>query len=184
MKTTLFIKPIDLQRAVAFCAGDDNRFALRNVQIDYAPMVSDDANYGLKFGKSKLRATDSFRMIEVETDISTEDSKDMEAGTWYIERLDALSALAEARIKKAPFAICEVNDEVNNFPKVDHLWGKDSVGLEKVSFSSKLLADSIKALKCQNVRLEFAGNNERALILPDNKRIRALIMPIRSDDDL
>lgn len=184
MNTILYINPLDLQRAVSFTAPiKDGVPAQRNVQIEYKPTTVDEQLGKTVLGTSLLRATDSFRMIEVETCIDTKYEEHgvavVEAGTWYIDQLDALAAIAEAKIKKLPYAICKVNDEVQSFPNAAAMWEKPAETLSKVSFSSKLLVDSIKAIKCQNVRLEFAGEGQRVLIQPDNKRIRALLMPIR-----
>lgn len=183
MKATLYINPLDLQRAVAFTALEKaGRPNLCQVQIEYTRPVEDLENARMTNGKSMLRATDSFRMVEIETSISADNQEPPSAGMWYIERLDALAAMAKARIKKFPYAICEVNDEVANFPKgINALWEKPASSLEQISFNSKLLADSIKALRCQNVRLEFAGGNERVVLAPENSRVRALIMPIRTE---
>ena len=184
MKTTLYINPLDLQRAVGFTATEKHdRPTLQHIEIEYAPLVIDEALGKTALGKSKLRATDSFRMIEVETDIDTGSNESLtEPSRWYLDRLDALAAISKARIKKFPYAICEVSSEVVGiFPRVVEMWEKPATGLTTISFNSKLLADSIKALKCQNIRLEFAGNGERVLLAPDNSRVRALIMPIRTE---
>lgn len=183
MIRTLYIDPLDLQRAVAFTATDNGRSVIQNIQIEYRPAIADE-HYPTKLtmGKSVLRATDSYRMVEIETGIDYHVDAPDESGMWFIHRHDALTAIAEARIKKLPLIACKVNDSHREkFPRVSELWEKPTQNVEKVSFNSKLITDSIKALKCQNVRLEFAGSNERVLISPEDSRIRALIMPIRTE---